>query len=446
METTTSSYTPSPTDICSPSSAVSLGSLFERSVLISDENLHSPAVRDALLELFFETFQVSSLLLCKRAALSAFGCGRTTALIFDSGASCTTAAAVVDGLVIQRSIRLSPIAGNWLDHLIMSVSTSQHNELLPCYTLKTTTTSSTIPTTTTTDNNTTSQTTLPRAVVMKESTSSALVDGGYYRWSRQHLAACVKCTQLSCDKHSCDKLPPTAGHAVGQPVGSDKREGSYLLPDGTLIDTSVLYDEQDSGCDRIFPGVLFEPYSDKSHLFISSLSTNLSNLIQQEQQIHPLSFMSFGNTTCDLISPLQSFPGFPDLLRSSLVAASADISCPPSSASSAATNSSASTLSLPVVSELCQSVIVTGGTTLLPSFLPSLKSNLAKRGTFSRPSHTDGGHNSFRILSSLSPRERQFTSWIGGSILASLGSFSSHAITRQEYKETGKHIVDRKCP
>jgi actin-related protein len=43
-------------------------------------------------------------------------------------------------------------------------------------------------------------------------------------------------------------------------------------------------------------------------------------------------------------------------------------------------------------------------------------------------------------------QERRFGSWIGGSILASLGSFQQMWISKQEYEENGKSQVDRKCP
>ena len=36
--------------------------------------------------------------------------------------------------------------------------------------------------------------------------------------------------------------------------------------------------------------------------------------------------------------------------------------------------------------------------------------------------------------------------WIGGSILASLGSFQQMWISKHEYEENGKGQVDRKCP
>lgn len=44
----------------------------------------------------------------------------------------------------------------------------------------------------------------------------------------------------------------------------------------------------------------------------------------------------------------------------------------------------------------------------------------------------------------LAPPERQDGVWIGGSILASLSSFQSMWITKQDYDECGPSIVRRK--
>ena len=45
----------------------------------------------------------------------------------------------------------------------------------------------------------------------------------------------------------------------------------------------------------------------------------------------------------------------------------------------------------------------------------------------------------------IAPPERKYSVWIGGSILASLSSFQSMWITKQEYDESGPSIVHRKC-
>ena len=41
--------------------------------------------------------------------------------------------------------------------------------------------------------------------------------------------------------------------------------------------------------------------------------------------------------------------------------------------------------------------------------------------------------------------KRQFASWIGGSLLASLSSFGSMRINKEEYEEEGATVVHRKC-
>ena len=46
----------------------------------------------------------------------------------------------------------------------------------------------------------------------------------------------------------------------------------------------------------------------------------------------------------------------------------------------------------------------------------------------------------------IAPPERKYSVWIGGSILASIGTFQQMWISSQEYKESGKSQIDRKCP
>ncbi|KAK7083522.1 Actin, alpha skeletal muscle [Halocaridina rubra] len=49
------------------------------------------------------------------------------------------------------------------------------------------------------------------------------------------------------------------------------------------------------------------------------------------------------------------------------------------------------------------------------------------------------------IIKIIAPPERKYSVWIGGSILASLSTFQSMWITKEEYDESGPGIVHRKC-
>ena len=45
----------------------------------------------------------------------------------------------------------------------------------------------------------------------------------------------------------------------------------------------------------------------------------------------------------------------------------------------------------------------------------------------------------------VAPPERKYSVWIGGSILASLSTFSAMWIGKSEFEEMGPSIVHRKC-
>ncbi|XP_064477175.1 actin-like protein 6A [Ornithodoros turicata] len=83
------------------------------------------------------------------------------------------------------------------------------------------------------------------------------------------------------------------------------------------------------------------------------------------------------------------------------------------------------------------SVTITGGNTLLQGFTERLNRDLSSK---TPPSMR------LKIISTSSTAERRFGAWIGGSILASLGTFQQMWISKQEYEEGGKSQVDRKCP
>ncbi|KAL6438203.1 hypothetical protein ACFW04_004426 [Cataglyphis niger] len=80
------------------------------------------------------------------------------------------------------------------------------------------------------------------------------------------------------------------------------------------------------------------------------------------------------------------------------------------------------------------SVVVTGGNSCLQGFSERLNRDLASK---TPPSMR------LKIISANSSSERRYGAWIGGSILSSLGSFQQMWLSRQEYEESGKLILER---
>lgn len=84
---------------------------------------------------------------------------------------------------------------------------------------------------------------------------------------------------------------------------------------------------------------------------------------------------------------------------------------------------------------LLSNIVSTGGTSMIQGFNDRLHYDLSNMYQGTR----------VRIHSPANHSERKFGSWIGGSILASLGSFHQLWISKKEYEETGPSIVEKRC-
>ena len=85
---------------------------------------------------------------------------------------------------------------------------------------------------------------------------------------------------------------------------------------------------------------------------------------------------------------------------------------------------------------LLQNIVVVGGTTLMPGFLDRLQYELSRLPL---------GNAKPKIEAPGNVVARKYSSWLGGSILASLGTFHQLWIGREEYMEVGKGVVHRRA-
>ena len=84
---------------------------------------------------------------------------------------------------------------------------------------------------------------------------------------------------------------------------------------------------------------------------------------------------------------------------------------------------------------LLGNVVVTGAGSLIDKLPERLQSDL--QAIWPNPK--------VRVIASNNTAERKFGSWIGGSILGSLGTFHQMWVSRQEYNEFGAAIVEKRC-
>ena len=87
--------------------------------------------------------------------------------------------------------------------------------------------------------------------------------------------------------------------------------------------------------------------------------------------------------------------------------------------------------------ELYNSILLTGGCSLLATLRDRLERELADAAPQTAK---------VKVTSPANAIERRFAVWIGGSILASLGSFQQMWMSKKEYEEHGAALMYRKAP
>ncbi|XP_022850063.1 actin-related protein 4-like [Olea europaea var. sylvestris] len=87
--------------------------------------------------------------------------------------------------------------------------------------------------------------------------------------------------------------------------------------------------------------------------------------------------------------------------------------------------------------ELFSSILLAGGTASMQQLKERLEKDLLEESPQAAR---------VKVLASGNATERRFSVWIGGSILASLGSFQQMWFSKSEFEEHGAPYIQRKCP
>ncbi|TIA89124.1 hypothetical protein E3P99_02237 [Wallemia hederae] len=156
--------------------------------------------------------------------------------------------------------------------------------------------------------------------------------------------------------------------------------------------------------------------SPKSYEFPNGFSDSyqVARFKANEILIHPNTFQSQPSTNTfepASISP-SSQKSLPDLIRESIQAAESDSR-----------------------TQLLSNIILVGGVSATPGLSERIQNDV-----FSLFSS-----NRVKVHTPANPVERKFSSWLGGSILGSLGTFHQLWISQDEWKEFGKPIVNMRC-
>eukprot|EP01054_Gregarina_sp_Poly1_P003435 Gregarina_sp_Poly_1__3434@NODE_199_length_11565_cov_209_900244_g178_i0_p4_GENE_NODE_199_length_11565_cov_209_900244_g178_i0NODE_199_length_11565_cov_209_900244_g178_i0_p4_ORF_typecomplete_len569_score55_65Actin/PF00022_19/3_4e54MreB_Mbl/PF06723_13/1_6e03MreB_Mbl/PF06723_13/5e03MreB_Mbl/PF06723_13/0_023Actin_micro/PF17003_5/0_052_NODE_199_length_11565_cov_209_900244_g178_i0919510901 len=390
--------------------------LKDRSVFFTEPTKRSLAQTRALTEISFETFGAGAVSSARKAALSAFALGRLTACVCELGPLSATITPVYEGYTLQKNIQQYAVGGFFLDWMLASMMHLWDNES-SSFDLKFIPYSSRHKTTKTFNelsHNSASQT-------QGESALLDQVHPNYLHFSRARIVEDFKESILTVKEsrgHGGGPMPESqrlkasgaiGGRGRGQSgdshMGEESDDISYELPDG-----KILYVNEAIATG--IPEYLFSPLD--------------ASMVRD-----------FLAPYADRLGPLVcKFPGLPTALVSN--AFGCDVDLRPT---------------------LLQNIVMAGGGATLDGLTERVAADLTRMthvdvgqrnylvpGAEQSTSNTTKDVSSFKFkIAARTPYERSFTSWIGGSVLASLSSYDTLWVSRNEWHEVGPNIVERRA-
>lgn len=324
----------------------------ETPVLLSEPSFNTSAQRERATQVLFEEFEAPALFLAKSAMLTSFAHGRSTSVVFESGASYSAAVPVHDGYVLSKAIVKHQLAGDEMTRIFEHIlRTEMNNDLRPLYSF--------------------SKKQLPNGEFAVQDKQVAGVTNTFHQYHVSQIVQDAKESTMRVLENELD----VDSYVV--PLGTEPTPPmlSYTFPDNTTV-TPNLWRHR-------LPEIMFNP-----EVCIPKTYSGYATL-SQLPSVHAM--MSKCINACDT-----------DLKK-----------------------------------DLYQNIIFSGGNTLFPGFVDRAISEL---------SSAVGAQIKLKSQSLPTPTDRKNAVFIGGSILASLGTFHQMWMSKQEYDEYGASLVARKCP
>lgn len=379
-------------------------------LLLVERAYNPPPIRQQTIECLFEELNVPAAFLGKDAVMSCYGCGRVTATVVDIGYSGTTVTPVFEGYVEQKGIRRSPAGVAQMDELILQQLDMINNNrpVMPLYQVRR----------------------------PKKDTRRLDIHHAARRFLAQQCREAGVGTAINTTQAGTFQAP----------------HKSFELPDGTVLDVP-------SATRFAVPDLLFGSGNDsikRREELTDSAKEKLSSYIDsipKASEEHNDDAMFTEESAVGIAkrktkrsaSQVTKQTGFSN--RTLQKACSVYLQ-----------NHVDHLTSAPIASMICDAayrcdrdqqttllghVVVGGGGSCIGPTEQAVPDLIREQIDSIIHQHTPNWR-----VKVLTPgmQERSVLSWLGASILGSMGTFHDMWITRAEYDEWGSAIVNRKCP
>lgn len=416
----------------------------EHPLLLSDFNKHNNSVRNEMAEILFEKYNVPALYFAKKAKLTSYSVGRTTSLVIDIGASCLNINPVYEGCVLQKNSYESNMGGNYLDSLIYEqlVKENINVNMLPDFCRSNI-------------NNVNEE-------ILKSIHSSYFLEGIYdfIRYMKSSICKVRGCDDSAgVEKQEREKgkekdkekekekgrdkrreRGKEKGKEKGKAKGREKKNEKGKAKEEDKEKENENEHEKENEKENISNGInnLLNNINIKNNK-ISILANTIAgkgtdnggvksdaasdagkervfelpdgSLINVEKFEYDIAETLFKTVHFDN----GEYKGLLTCIKNCILSNDVDIR-----------------------KDLLQSVVLTGGSSLFPGLPERLYSILREEDAFCQTAK-------LKVINLSSSVENMYSSWLGGSILASLGTFQQMWISKKQYQERGSQYIDEKC-
>mmetsp|Transcript_22419 Transcript_22419/g.33186 ORF Transcript_22419/g.33186 Transcript_22419/m.33186 type:complete len:552 (-) Transcript_22419:235-1890(-) len=360
--------------------------------------------KSTMLEILYESLSAPATFIAPAPMLASFGNGRQTSLVVDVGAGGTRVTPIVDGMLLQQAQRRNGRGGDWLAAVQEQVAgeMSKGKEVLPRYAIG--------------------------------------LDGKSLEKARKSVFHQV-------GVRDCMYEMKTAPHMTGVAL---YRNDEWTIPffkedgEGEMTDESNVGDAKE-----------IKNPAEKMEVDEEEPGSGEENDDSDEEESYDVKCKRYyelpdgtrvnfqksknGKDMCRLNEllfaselPFSSSKGTAETLRSSSQSTLSDLPI-----HELIKDSLSAVPDADIRKELCGNIILTGAASLVPN----IEQRLSLEAQYLVP-----GMYKCRLIATRNTIERRYASWIGGSVLSSLGSFQQLWLSKKEYEEYGMTLASQRFP
>ncbi|SBT72283.1 actin-related protein, putative [Plasmodium malariae] len=373
----------------------------EHPMLLSESNIHHNKIREEMTEILFEKYNIPALYFAKKAKLTSFSLGRSHSLVIDIGFSSLDINPVYEGYVLQKNSLEYNIGGNYFDKLIYETLKKDHINIIPYFCTSYNKYNISSDLFKNIHSSYREEAILDIVRYMKETVCRIRVDNDT-NLGTNGANATTKSSAIatsSTNAHSSTNIANIINNSSLNANASD-----LIMAAGSANASSNGNIAEEKGNEKTRNYDLNDPLKEEYFELPDGCKINID---KYKYDIGECLFKSI---------PLENnFKGLPQSIINCILSSDVDIR-----------------------KDLLHSIIVTGGSSSFPGLIERLYNSLKEKECFTQSIK-------LKILNMTSYVENKYSSWLGGSILASLGTFQQLWVSKREYLDSGHKLIFDRC-